>query len=116
MNDRYLFANLDGPHPPIKESSCLLPTRNLLKTKGINGSQVMVLMLFDKHKDERNVVLLRSSWADEFIVFHDISQQAVRDAVAGLLRHGIITRVGRAEYRVNKGYSGWQRGYYLEDK
>lgn len=88
----------------------------ILKTKGIDGIQFHVLFLFMSKRDERNVVLLRSSWADEFIVFHDISQQAFRDAVAGLLRHGIITRVGRGEYRVNKEYSDWQRDHYLEDK
>lgn len=91
--------------------------RDLSRVKGLNATQheIFNFMLLNMNYD--NVVAYGSKTKEHFLKFHGIKSQTFNNNIASLISSGMIERISRGEFRVNKKYAAkvdWSKVQSIE--
>ncbi|MFS1538042.1 MAG: replication/maintenance protein RepL [Candidatus Phlomobacter fragariae] len=85
---------------------------DLCNVKGVTGLQMNIFHFMLKHMNDHNEVSYGKSAKDRFCKKHDTSLAAFNNNIKALIAAGLIERVNRGEFRVNKKYAvkvDWDR-------
>lgn len=75
------------------------------EVKGITGMQFKVFYMMIARMDSDNMVVISRIERDEFLCFHGIVLQTFRNALSGLVKHGIVAKEGNCTYSISKKYA-----------
>lgn len=85
---------------------------DLCKVKGITGLQMNVFHFMLRHMNDHNEVSYGKSAKERFCQIHNTSPAAFNNSIKGLLISGLVERLNRGEFRINKKYAvrvDWDR-------
>lgn len=86
--------------------------RDLCRVKGVSGLQMNIFHFMLKHMNDHNEVSYGKSAKERFCAVHKTSIPSFNNNVKALIKSGLIERINRGEFRVNKQYAvkvDWDR-------
>lgn len=91
--------------------------KNLCKAKGITGRQVDIFNFMLAHMNDFNEVSYGKPSKDRFLARNNTSNATFNNNIKALIDNGLIERIGKGAYRVNKKYAvkvEWSRVHSIE--
>lgn len=92
---------------------------DLCNVKGLTGTQARIFNFLLSNMNHSNVASYGSCTKAEFLKEHGVKNQTFNNSITGLIDSGLIERVGRAEFRINKKYAvkvDWHKVQFIEWK
>lgn len=79
--------------------------RELCAVRGVNSTQMHIFNFFLKQMNDYNEVSFGPRAKRRFLDDHNLKNQSFNNSVAGLINSGLVERIGRGEFRINKKYA-----------
>ena len=82
-----------------------LYVRDLCTVRGLTGTQYRIFNFMIDNMNWENEVSYASKTKERFLQQHDILNQSFNNNISKLIQSGLIERMGRGEFLVNKKYA-----------
>ena len=82
-----------------------LYVKDLCSVKGLSTTQYKIFYFMLENMNWDNVVAYGSNTKDKFLESHGLINQTFNNNIAKLIQSGLIERIGRGEFLVNKRYA-----------
>lgn len=79
--------------------------KNLCQAKGITGRQAAIFNFMLAHMNDYNEVSYSKSSKDRFLSRNKTTNATFNNNIKALIDNGLIERIGKGEFRVNKKYA-----------
>lgn len=79
--------------------------RDLCHVKGVTGRQMDIFIFMLSNMNDYNEVTYGKRAKERFISEHKSSNASFNNSIKGLIDSGLIQRIGKGEFRVNKKYA-----------
>ncbi len=115
MGRRYL--NQDTGEMTEEPDFIKIYIRDLCRVKGVTGLQMKIFNFMMKYMDSHNEVFYGPSAKKRFCKEQSTTPSSFDNNIKSLIDKGLIERIGRGEFRINKKYAvkvDWDRVQSIE--